>query len=100
MAVFLGRLKELGHSEGKNLIVDRRTTKGLNERYLTLARELVDLKVELIVAPGTAAALAAQKATSTIPVVTVVVGDPVGSRLIASFARPGGKYHGHVVCWG
>ena len=94
MVVFLRRLQELGYAEGKNLIVDRRTTEGLNERYLTLATELVNLKVDVILAPGTAAALAAQKATSTVPIVTVVVGDPVGSHLIASFARPGGNITG------
>jgi putative ABC transport system substrate-binding protein len=94
MAVFLGRLQELGYTAGKNLIVDRRTTEGLNERYLTLATELVNLKVDVILAPGTAAALAAKKATSTVPIVTVVVGDPVGSHLIASFARPGGNITG------
>ena len=94
MAVFLRRLQELGYTEGKNLVVDRRTTEGLNERYLTLATELVNLKADLILAPGTAAALAAKKATSTVPIVTVVVGDPVGSHLIASFARPGGNITG------
>ena len=94
MVVFLRRLQELGYTEGKNLIVDRRTTEGLNERYLTLATELVNLKVDVILAPGTAAALAAKKATSTVPIVTVVVGDPVGSHLIASFARPGGNITG------
>jgi putative ABC transport system substrate-binding protein len=54
----------------------------------------VNLKVDVIIAPGSAAALAAKEATSTIPIVTVVVGDPVGSRLIASFARPGGNVTG------
>ena len=94
MAVFLRRLQELGYTEGKNLIVDRRTTEGLNERYLTQAAELVNLKVDVTLAPGTGAALAAKKATSTVPIVTVVVGDPVGSHLIASFARPGGNITG------
>ena len=96
MAVFLRRLQEMGYTEGKNLIVDRRTTEGLNDRYLPLATQLVNLKVDLILAPGTAAALAAKNATSTVPIVTVVVGDPVGSRLIliASFARPGGNITG------
>ena len=94
MVVFLRRLQELGYAEGKNLIVDRRTTEGRNERYLALATELVNLKVDVILAPGTAAALAAKKATSTVPIVTVVVGDPVGSHLIASFARPGANITG------
>jgi ABC-type uncharacterized transport system substrate-binding protein len=92
--IFLRRLQELGYAEGQNLIVVRRTSQGLNERYLALATELVDLKVDVILAPGTAAAMAARKATSTIPIVTVLVGDPVGSHLIASFARPGGNVTG------
>jgi putative ABC transport system substrate-binding protein len=76
------------------LTIERRFSEGRNERYRALARELVNLKLDLIVAPGTAAALAAKEATSTIPIVTVVVGDPVGARLIASLARPGGNVTG------
>jgi putative ABC transport system substrate-binding protein len=94
LRVFLGRLQELGYAEGRNLVVERRTSEGRNERYRALATELVNLKVDVIIAPGSAAALAAKEATSTIPIVTVVVGDPVGSRLIASFARPGGNVTG------
>jgi putative ABC transport system substrate-binding protein len=94
LRVLLGRLQELGYAEGRNLVVERRTSEGRNERYRTLATELVNLKVDVIIAPGTAAALAAKDATSTIPIVTVVAGDPVGSRLIASFARPGGNVTG------
>ena len=81
-------------AEGRNLIVDRRTADRHNERYRALAAELVKLNVDLIVAPGTAAALAAKEATGTIPIVMVVAGDPIGSRLIASFARPGGNVTG------
>jgi putative ABC transport system substrate-binding protein len=92
--VFLGRLGELGYVEGRNLVVERRSAEGRNERYRALATELVSLKVDLIVAPGTDAARAAKEATSIIPIVTVVVGDPVGSRLIASLARPGGNVTG------
>jgi len=91
---FLGRLRELGYVEGRNLVIERRFSEGRDERYRALATELVNLKVDLIVAPGTAAALAAKEATSTIPIVTVVVADPVGSRLIASLARPGGNVTG------
>jgi putative tryptophan/tyrosine transport system substrate-binding protein len=76
------------------LIIERRFTEGRNERYHALATELVNLKVDLIVAPGTAAALAAKEVTSTIPIVTVVVGDPVGSQLIARLDRPGGNVTG------
>ena len=90
----LGRLRELGYAEGQNLIVERRFTEGRNERYHALTTELVNLKVDLIVAPGTAAALAAKAVTSIIPIVTVVVGDPVGSQLIASLDRPGGNVTG------
>jgi hypothetical protein len=90
----LGRLRELGYAEGRNLIIERRFTEGRNERYHALATELVNLKVDLIVAPGTAAALAAKEVTSTIPIVTVVVGDPVGSQLIARLDRPGGNVTG------
>ena len=91
---FLGRLRELGYAEGRNLILERRFTEGRNERYHALATELVNLKVDLIVAPGTAAALAAKAATSVIPIVTVVVGDPVSARLIVSLDRPGGNITG------
>jgi putative ABC transport system substrate-binding protein len=91
---FLGRLRELGYAEGRNLIVERRFTEGRNERYHALATEFVNLKVDLVVAPGTAAALAAKAATSVIPIVTVVVGDPVSAGLIASLDRPGGNVTG------
>ncbi|MBR0719210.1 ABC transporter substrate-binding protein [Bradyrhizobium liaoningense] len=90
----LGRLRELGYAEGRNLIVERRFTEGRNERYHSLATELVNLKVDLIVARGTVAALAAKESTSIIPMVTVVAGDPVGSRLIASLDRPSGNVTG------
>ena len=92
--VFLGRLRELGYVEGRNLAVELRSTGGQNERYRAVARELVSLKVDLIVAPNVPAALAAKEATSTIPIVIVLVSDPVGSRLIASLARPGGNVTG------
>jgi putative ABC transport system substrate-binding protein len=94
MMALLLRLEELGYVEGRNLVVERRTAEGRNERYRAFANEFVDLKVDVIIAPGTAAALAAKEATGTIPIVTVVVGDPVGSRLITSFARPGGNVTG------
>ena len=91
----LGGLRELGYVEGRNLLIERRFSEaGRNERYRALATELVNLKVDLIVAPGTPTALAAKGATSTIPIVMVVVGDPVGARLIASLARPGGNVTG------
>ena len=89
VGALLGRLKELGYAEGENLVFERRTAEGRNERYRALAIELVSLKVDVIIAPGTAAALAAKEMTSTIPIVTVVAGDPVGSRLVTSLAQIG-----------
>jgi len=90
----LGRLRELGYVEGRNMVIESRFSEGRDERFRALATELVNLKVDLIVAPGTAATLAAKEATSTIPIVMVLVGDPVGYRLIASLARPGGNVTG------
>ena len=90
----MGRLRELGYVEGQNLTLEFRTSDGSYERYRAIATELVNLKVDLIVAPGTPAALAAKEATGTIPIVMVVVGDPLGVRLIASLARPGGNVTG------
>jgi len=94
MVAFIGRLQELGYAQGRNLVVERRTAEGDNDRYRALAAELVRLKVDLIIAPGTASALAAKEATSTIPIVIVVAGDPVGTGLAASLARPGGNVTG------
>ena len=94
MATLLGRLRELGYTEGRNLVVERRTSEGHNERYRALASELVNLNVDVIIAPGSAAARAAKEVTSTVPIIIVVAGDPVGSQLIASFARPGGNVTG------
>jgi putative ABC transport system substrate-binding protein len=91
---FVGRLRELGYVEGRNLAIEHRSSEGRNERYRALATELVTLKMDLIVAPGAPAALAAKEATNTIPIVTVIVSDPVGARLIASLARPGGNVTG------
>lgn len=90
----LDRLREFGYVEGQNLVVERRTTEGHNARYRALASELVNLGVDVVIAPGTAAALGAREATSSIPIVIVVAGDPVGSGLVASLAQPGGNVTG------
>jgi len=91
---FLGRLRELGWAEGQNLTIEYRSSDGQDDRYRLLAEDLVRLKVDLIVAPGTSAALGARDATKTIPIVTVLVADPVSSGLVASLARPGGNVTG------
>jgi putative ABC transport system substrate-binding protein len=87
-------LRELGYIEGQNIAIEYRFARGQVERFPELAAELVRLKVDVIVAPATPQALAAKRATSTIPIVFAVVADAVGAGLIANFARPGGNITG------
>jgi putative ABC transport system substrate-binding protein len=87
-------LREHGYAEGKNVTFDVRAAEGRADRLPQLAAELVDLKPDVLVAAATLAALAAKKATRTIPIVMVAVGDPVGSELVKSLARPGGNVTG------
>ena len=87
-------LRELGWVEGQNFIFERRYSEGRNERHAAHAAELVRLQPDLIIAVGTPATLAAKEATTTIPVVFIAVGDPVGSGLVRSLARPGGNITG------
>jgi putative ABC transport system substrate-binding protein len=87
-------LRDLGYVEGRSLTLEIRFAEGRLDRYPALVTELVRLPVDVIVAPGTAAAQAARKATSTIPIVIVLAGNPVGDGLIKSFARPGGNVTG------
>ncbi len=87
-------LAELGYTEGKNSI-ERRNAEGKFERLPKLARELVALKVDLIVTfGGVPATRAAKAATASIPIVMAEAGDPVGAGLVASLARPGGNVTG------
>jgi putative ABC transport system substrate-binding protein len=87
-------LRERGYVEGQNLVIEYRAADGRLERFPGLATELARLPVDLIVAPNTVAARAAQHATTTIPIVAIVMGDPVGDGLVASLARPGGHITG------
>jgi putative ABC transport system substrate-binding protein len=87
-------LRDLGYVEGKNLVIEYRSADGHDERFLTLAAELVRLKSDLILTRGTTAALAAKNTTVTIPVVILGVGDPVGQGIVASLAHPGGNITG------
>jgi putative ABC transport system substrate-binding protein len=87
-------LRELGYIEGQSIAVEYRFASGQVERYPELAAELVRLKVDVIVAPATPQALAAKQATSSIPIVFVLVADAVGAGLITNFARPGGNITG------
>ncbi|MBI3030281.1 MAG: ABC transporter substrate-binding protein [Candidatus Rokubacteria bacterium] len=87
-------LRALGYEEGQNLEIVYRSSDGRDERFPGLASELVSLKVDLIMTRGTPAALAAKSATGIIPVVMAASGDPVGSGIVASLARPGGNVTG------
>jgi putative tryptophan/tyrosine transport system substrate-binding protein len=91
---FRQALQGLGYVDGKNIVIEYRYSEGNFDRLPDLAAELVRLKVDLIVAVETPAALAAKKATRTIPIITVTAADPVGSGLVASLARPGGNVTG------
>jgi putative ABC transport system substrate-binding protein len=82
-------LRELGYLEGQNILIDPRYAAGKLEDLPRLAAELVRLKVHVLVTEGTPAARAAKAATSTIPVVMGNAGNPVGTKLVASLARPG-----------
>jgi putative ABC transport system substrate-binding protein len=90
-------LRELGYVEGQNLVVERRWADGRATRYGELAAELVALKPDVIVAATTPAVRAAKGATSTIPIVMTLTGDPVGVGLVASLARPGANVTGMSV---
>jgi putative tryptophan/tyrosine transport system substrate-binding protein len=87
-------LREYGYIDGQNVLVEVRSADLKVERFPALASELVRLNVDLIVASNTLAARAVQQATTTIPVVVPVMGDPVGDGLVASLARPGGNITG------
>ena len=87
-------LAELGWIEGKNVVFERRYAENRLERLPELAAELVRLNVDVIVAIGTLGPLAAMRATSTIPIVMTAAGDPLGSGLVATLARPGGNVTG------
>jgi putative tryptophan/tyrosine transport system substrate-binding protein len=87
-------LHELGYIEGKNISIEYRWAEGKTKRLTSLATELVDLKVDVLVTPGTTGSVAAKKATASIPIVFVGVGSPDEVGLIASFARPGGNATG------
>jgi putative ABC transport system substrate-binding protein len=94
IAAFVLRLRKLGWNEGQNFAIEYRWTEGRVERSAELANELVRLKVDIIVASGTAVAVAAKKATSVIPIVFPIAGDPVENGLVASLSRPGGNVTG------
>jgi putative ABC transport system substrate-binding protein len=92
---FLQELSKLGWIEGKNITIEYRFAEQKPERLPELAADLVRLEADLIVVSGTPPALAAKKATTTIPIVMASPADPVGAGLVASLARPGGNVTGN-----
>ena len=91
---FVQRLRELGWSEGRDVAIEYRWAEGRNERAAKIAAEFVRLKVDVIVTYGTQSILAAKQATTIIPIVFALPGDPVATGLVASLARPGGNLTG------
>ena len=89
-------LRDLGYTEGKNIVLEYRWAEGRYERFPALIAELLALKVDVIVTAGTPGALAVRRVTTAIPLVMVAVGDPVGSGLVKSLARTGGSLTGLV----
>ncbi len=94
VAAFTQRLRELGWIEGRSITIEYRWGEGSSDRFAEIAAEFVRRKVDVIVTSGTSAVMAAKQATSTIPIVFATAGDPVGSSLVASLARPGGSVTG------
>jgi putative ABC transport system substrate-binding protein len=87
-------LRDLGYVEGRNVLIEYRWAEGKYERFPALIAELIALKVDVIVTAGTPGSLAVKKAATSVPLVMVAVGDPVGVGLVASLARPGGSVTG------
>ena len=94
LEAFRHGLRDLGYVEGRSLVIEYRDAEGKRERLPALAAELVALKVDVIVAAYTPGALAVKQATRALPIVFAAVGDPVGSGLVTSLARPGGNITG------
>jgi putative tryptophan/tyrosine transport system substrate-binding protein len=93
-AAFVQRVREHGWIEGRTVVIEYRWAEGRSERFAEIAAEFVGLKVNVIVTGGTETVIAVKQATSDIPIVFAVAGDPVGAGLVASLARPGGMVTG------
>jgi putative tryptophan/tyrosine transport system substrate-binding protein len=87
-------LRDLGYVENQNYVLEYRSADGVSERFPAFADELVRLRVDLIVTRGTPAARAAKSATESIPIVMAAIGEPLGTGVVASLARPGGNVTG------
>jgi putative tryptophan/tyrosine transport system substrate-binding protein len=97
VAAFVQRLRELGWIENRTIAIEYRWAEGREERFAEIAAEFVRLKVDVIVTYATPPVIAAKQATSVIPIVFAVAGDPVNAGLVASLARPGGNVTGLSV---
>jgi putative ABC transport system substrate-binding protein len=97
VTAFVQRLRELGWIEGRTVAIEYRWAEGRYEHLAEIAAELVRLKVDVIVTYATPPVVAAKQATAVIPIVSAVMGDPVGTGLVASLARPGGNVTGLSV---
>jgi ABC-type uncharacterized transport system substrate-binding protein len=95
----LDGLRERGYREGRNLVFERRFSEGNAERFPEFAAEMVQLRVDCIIAITTPAALAVKHASTTIPIVMTTAIDPVGAGLVASLARPGGNVTGNAILY-
>jgi putative ABC transport system substrate-binding protein len=91
---FRDGLRQFGYEEGRNLIIEFRWAEGKYDRFPALIAELLATKVDLIVTAGTPATLAVKKATSTVPLIFIALGDPVGTGVVPSLARPEGNLTG------
>lgn len=87
-------LREHGYVDGRSAVIEYRWAEGKYDRFPTLIAQLIDAKVDVIVTAGTPATLALKKATASIPVVMIAVGDPVGNGIVPSLSHPGGNITG------
>jgi len=94
VAAFVQRLRELGWIEGRTVAIEIRWAEGRTERFAEIAAEFVRLPVDILVTQGTESVIAAKRATAVIPIVFAAAGEPVGTGLVASLARPGGNVTG------
>jgi len=94
VAAFVERLRELSWIEGRNVAIEYRWAEGSNERFAEIVTDLICNKVNVILTQGTPAVLAAKQATSAIPIVFAIAGNPVANGLVATLARPGGNVTG------
>jgi putative ABC transport system substrate-binding protein len=97
LTAFRRALEQLGWSEGRNVVIDYRFAGGISDRYLPLAKELIALQPDVIVATGTPITATLHRETRAIPIVFTSVSDPIGAGFVANLARPGGNVTGVVL---